>query len=98
MKELYIHSDCGCDRYYKVAADTLKDAQDIIIRYEEFVYDLYASCDPEDDTWGWWLYGKYEIVNYEDIEDGAEINDLVDYVFDYSNETFCKTFKKEEKK
>ncbi len=96
MKELYIHSDCGLDRYYKVAADTLEDAQRMIIHYEEHIYDLYGGDTwTDEDTWGWWKYGKYEIVNYEDIEDNEEIDDLTDYKFDFP-EKFCKTFKKGE--
>ena len=78
MKELYIKDNNY--RYYKVIADNLEKAIEQIHEYEIFIYDLYGGdVGTEMDTWGWWNCCTYEIIDYNDIEDGETIFDLTDY-------------------
>ena len=88
---IYVYLNCFCDKYYKVCSDNLENAINQIDIYESNIYDLYANDD--NDIWGWWNEGEYKQVNYEDIPDGEEINDLVNYkpLFPVK---FCETFKK----
>lgn len=92
FREMYVFSDCGCYRYYKVYAENLENAVNIIKKYEMHIYDLYAD-DGEFDVYGWWNRGEYKEVSYDDIEVGYEIFDLADYKIDYPAK-FCNTILK----
>ena len=79
-------------RIYKIDCKTLDEAIDLIHRYENHIYDLYGGDTWSDmDTWGWWDYRKYEVVDYDSLDEDDEIFDLVDYEFDYPQQ-FCKSY------
>lgn len=79
---MYVEDDES--RIYKVNCNTLEESIELIHRYENYVYDLYGGETwSEDDTWGWWEYRKYEIVNYDDLDIGEEVWDLDNHSFEW---------------
>lgn len=91
---IYVKDDES--KIYKVNCDTLEESIELIHRYENHVYDLYGGETwTEDDTWGWWEYRKYEIVDCDSIDNDDEIYDLTDYKFNYPQQ-FCESYYKDE--
>jgi len=90
---IYVKDDEA--RIYKVGCNTLEEGIEIIHKYEKYVYDLYGGDTwTEDDTWGWWDFRKYKIVDYDSIDNDDEIYDLSDYKF--TVQEFCKSYYKDE--